>query len=318
MNTDEDLTLIEYMQKFSTPAACLRHLEEIRWDDGEYCPHCGSMDKIYHFKGGIVHECSDCHKQFRIIYGTMFGDSQIKMLPKWFAAIWIDTNHSKGISSVQLGKMIGTTQKTAWFMLQRIREAMGKNDDDNNMLGGIVEIDETYIGGKEKNKHKSKRTKGTQGRSTKTKSVAIGLAQQNGEKRAFSTQTVSAQDIENIVKANISPNAQIYADEYPVYSVLTPDYQLQRINHSIEEYARNGVHTNTVESLWAYLKRVYHGIHHHWSFKHTQRYINSVIFRVNRINTKEKPVTTMNRVNDLLGRGMMARTTYQQLITGVV
>ena len=257
MGTDKDLTLIEYMQKFSTPEVCLKYLETIRWKDGEYCPHCGSMEKIYHYNDGIVHECSDCHKQFRIIYGTMFGESQIKMLPKWFAAIWIDTNHSKGISSVQLAKMIGTTQKTAWFMLQRIREAMGKNDDDNNMLGGIVQIDETYLGGKEKNKHKSKRTKGTQGRSTKTKKVAIGLAQQDGQKRAFSSETATAEDIENIVKANIDPNSEIHADEYRAYAILTPDYQLHRINHGIEEYAKNGVHTNTVESLWAYLKRVH-------------------------------------------------------------
>ena len=318
MDTPEDLKLIEYIQEFSTPESCLKYLENLFWKDGEYCPRCGSTDKIYHYSDGILHFCSACKRQFRIIYGTMFGDSQIKMLPKWFAAIWIDANHSKGISSVQLSKMIGVTQKTAWFMLQRIREAMGKNDDDNDILGGIMQIDETYIGGLGKNKHKSKLTKGTQGRSTKIKSVAIGLSEQDGKRLACASQTATAEDIEQIVKANVNPNTEIHADEYRPYSILTSNYQLCRINHRIEEYARNGIHTNSIESLWAYLKRVYHSIHHHWSFKHMQRYINSVLFRINRLDKEDNPVTSMDRVNDLLGQCTMARTTYQQLVGGIV
>ena len=146
---ENNTSLIAFTQRFATPEACIEHLEKIRWKDGEFCPHCGSMRKIYKCKDWR-YSCKECGRDFRIIYGTMFGESMIKMLPKWFAAIWIETNHSKGISSVQLAKLIGTTQKTAWFMLQRIRNAF-RDKDDEDLLGGIVEIDETYIGGKEKN-----------------------------------------------------------------------------------------------------------------------------------------------------------------------
>ena len=118
-------SLLDFTRRFGTVDACLKQLERLRWTEGPYCPLCGGYERIYHFSDGRRHKCGDCRRVFRIIAGTMFADTPIKLLPKWFAAIWLDTCHSKGIASLQLAKDIGVTQKTAWYMLQRIRNAAG-------------------------------------------------------------------------------------------------------------------------------------------------------------------------------------------------
>lgn len=149
-------SLPRFTQRFATVETCLRHLEAVRWADGAYCPHCGGSERIYHYRDGQRHKCGECNRVFRIITGTIFADSPIKLLPKWFAAIWLDTCHDKGISSVRLAKDIGVTQKTAWRMLRRIRQAFDTGDD--GMLGGTAEVHATRHGVKEWNKRASQRT----------------------------------------------------------------------------------------------------------------------------------------------------------------
>ncbi len=296
-------SLIDLMDAIPDEQSAIDHFTAIRWKNGAYCPHCGST-KVYHFSDKKNHKCGDCKKRFSIKVGTIFGDTKIG-LRKWFMAIWLITSHTKGIASTQLAKDIKVTQKTAWFMLHRLRHA-ARTPSFNAPLDGDVEVDETYTGGKAKNMHSKDRKAGKQHRN---KSAVMGMKQRDGELRTIHVPTPTKRIVHGAVRANVSKKARLITDHAQYYKGLSGEYNHVSVNHTAGEYVRGDVHTNSIESAWALLKRQIIGIHHWVSSKHLQRYLDEMMFRQNRRDASEG-----NRVNMLLGDTSYKRLTYRELI----
>jgi transposase-like protein len=289
-------TLPELFAAFPTEQSAIDHFTAIRWANGKFCPLCGNTDaaRIGTLTGTNVHKCYVCRKRFSIRVGTIFQDTKLP-LRTWYAAIWMITGHPKGIASTTLSTDLGITQKTAWFVLHRLRHA-ARTASFNAPLKGEVEIDETFIGGREKNKHADKRIPGSQG--GKGKSIVLGMLERGGELRAHTIPNTQQKTLEPLVKLNVAKGEKVYTDEALGYGNLIWQYQHEHVNHRAGEYVRDGsIHTNGIEGVWAQLKRQIIGVHHWVSPKHLDRYVTEMTFRYNRRDTPKGA-----RVNELLAQ----------------
>jgi transposase-like protein len=223
-------------------------------------------------------KCKACKRQFSVKVGTIFEDSPIG-LDKWLASIWLIANSKNGVSSHELARAIGITQKSAWFVLHRIRLAM--QTGTFRMLDGEVEVDETYIGGSARNMHASARKSKITARGGKDKTVVVGALERDGEIRAAVVPDTKRGTLQDHVRENVEPGAAVYTDSLLSYSGLDADYAHKTVNHA-EEYARGQVHTNGIENFWSLLKRGLHGTYVHVEPFHLFRYLDERMFTFNR------------------------------------
>ena len=300
-------SLIDLLDTFKTEQDCIEYIKKIRWRNGIHCPHC-EHNKIYEFKNRKTFKCALCKRKFSVRVGTIFEESKLP-LRKWFISIYLLINHSKGISSVQLSKDLGVTQKTAWFILHRLRYAT-ETESFNLPLTGEVEVDETYIGGKEKNKHKNKQIGGTQGRSTKNKTPVAAALERNGKLKIEKIPDVKKSTLKKFVRKNVDTSSSLYTDDFKSYKNLKSIYNHQTVKHSRGEYVRNRIHTNTVEGFWSLLKRGIVGIYHYVSEKHLDQYLKAFQFRYN-----YRDMSNKERFDFLL-QGTGCRLMYKTLIGG--
>ncbi len=295
------------IEAFPTQKSAQIYFAKIRFREGYYCPHCGCTEKIYEFKDGITYKCSICRKKFNCITGTIFEKTKID-LPKWFLAIYLITYHKKGIQTTQLAKDLGVTYKTAWFIGHRVREML--NNKSFNKLKGCVQLDELYYGGRQPNKHRDKKVKGNQGRSTKTKVGVFGMMCGN-EVRAFVVPNTKAKTLVPIMLKNIDPDSTVYTDEYRAYSGVKRHFPKHFVvDHGKKMYRDDvtGATTNKMENFWRFFRAGLKGLHHSVTKEHLPRYLREICYRFN-LRTM-----TANDLLILVISGSSGRLTYKELI----
>lgn len=312
---------------FHDEAAAFAHVEAQLWAGGRVCPHCGVVDNSYPLKGvrskaskknpeGVVrhglYKCGACRKQFTVRIGTIFEESHLE-LHKWLQAIHLMCSSKKGVSAHQLHRILEVQYKTAWFLAHRIREAMRLPLDDQDIMGGPgtpVEMDETYVGGKVKNMHKSQRVNAPKG-GPQGKAAVFSMVERGGQVRSMHLTEVTAKTLRPIMLAHIDDRAVIImTDDAGVYRKVGGDFAHEVVNHSIDEYVRGNTHTNTIESYFSIVKRGIVGTFHKVSQQDLHRYLSEFDFRYN--TRIALGVDDQNRATRALAGAKGKRLTYKK------
>jgi transposase-like protein len=298
-------TLLEATRYFSDPEVCVQFVAKLRWPDGPTCPKCGGTEHSY-LTTRRIWKCKACKKQFSVKAGSIFEDSAIP-LDKWLVSIWLIANSKNGISSHELGRALGLTQKSSWFVLHRVRLAMQARSFE--MLSGQIEVDETYIGQKARTMHRAERAKKVsgRGRSSNNKAVVLGMIERGGKVRAKVVDDVKRGTLQSYVRDAVEPGSDVFTDELSSYVGLDRDFNHLTINHAVQ-YVNGNVHTNYIENFWSLLKRGLHGTYISVQPFHLFRYLDERMFTFN-----ERELDDFGRFQMVLRAVAGRRLTYAAL-----
>ena len=301
------ITLAEAVNRFSDESEAERWFIETRWPSGMCCPHCGSVD-VYERKNRkpLPYHCRDCRKDFSVKTGTLMQGSKLS-LSTWAIAYYLLTTNLKGVSSMKLHRDLGITQKTAWHLAHRIRETWEDKGSGSNKFDGPVEVDESFFGGKEKNKHESKKLKA--GRGTVGKTPVVGVKDRvTNQVSANVVPSTDRPTLQGFVSEKVAKGATVYTDDHAGYHGL-PNVKHETVAHSVGEYVREQAHTNGMESFWSMMKRGYVGTYHQISPKHLDRYVTEFEGRHN-----SRPADTINQMESMVRGSNGKRLRYRDLI----
>ena len=304
----ETISITQLLRDFSTEKKCIKWLEKVRWDGQPICPHCGGTENVSRSPSkDFTYWHKDCRDYFTVKTGSVLHSSKTPT-QNWIVTIYLVLTARKSVSAMQLSKELGVQYKTAWHLLHRVREAC---KGGSFKLSNVVEVDETYKGGKERNKHESKKRKA--GRGTAGKKAIIGARERGGKVVAQPLEATDGRSLIEFVEARTEPGSTIYTDDAKAYANLPTilnQYQHESVKHSAGEYVRGEIHTNGIESVWSVFKRSITGTWHHVSNKHLGRYVNEAAFRLNEGNCE---IDTIDRMTTLVKRVGGKRLPYKEL-----